>query len=66
MLGAVNATYERVVRTGHRVSPDELRRGEVVCFSPSYMATRLTRYVDQQAREYHLVDLDEVYFVDEE
>lgn len=66
LLGAVNATYERVVRTGHRVSPDELRRGEVVCFSPSYMATRLTRYVGQEQREYHLVDLDEVFFVDED
>lgn len=66
LLGAVNATYERVVRTGAKVHPDELKRGEVVCFSPSFMSTRLTRYVGGEQREYHLVDLDEVFFVDEE
>jgi hypothetical protein len=65
ILGAVNATYERVVRTGHRVPSDELKRGDVVCFSPSYMATRLTRNVGTDTFEYHLVDADEIYFSEE-
>jgi hypothetical protein len=66
MLGAVNATYERIVRTGHRVTPEDAKRGDVACFSPSYMATRLVRNIGLETHEYHLVDVDEVYFVEED
>ena len=66
LLGAVNATYERVVRTGPKVRPEELRRGDTVCFSPSYMSTRLQRVVGGETRHYHLVDTDEIYFSESE
>lgn len=63
VLGSVTALFEEVARTGDRVRSDEYGRGELVCFSPSFMATRLTRALPGgERREYHLVDADEVFF----
>ncbi len=60
VLASVTALYERVLRVGQDVKG--LERGETVCFSPSYMATKLRRYVDGKTRWFHLVDAREVYF----
>ena len=58
---AVTALYERVYRTGPKADAD-LVRGQVVCFSPSYSSTRLTRLVGGVRKHYHLVDGGEVFF----
>jgi hypothetical protein len=62
VLGSVTALFERVVRTGPDVPDAELARGDLVCFSPSYMSTRLVRTVGGEQRQYHLVASDEVFF----
>jgi hypothetical protein len=59
---SVTALYERVYRTGPDVAADEFARGQVVCFSPSYSATRLTRTAGSTTKHFHLVDSHEVYF----
>lgn len=60
VLAAVTALYETVVRTGPAVK--DLVRGEVVCFSPSFAATRLRRRVGQETRYYHLIDTRDAFF----
>ncbi len=60
VLGAVTALFERVVRTGPAVR--DAARGELVCFSPSYMSTRLARSLGGERRQYHLVDSSEIFF----
>ncbi len=63
-LAPVTALYERVVRTGPDVpKSDGIERGVVLCFSPSYCATRLRREVDGVVQHLHLVDAKEAYFV---
>jgi hypothetical protein len=63
VLGSVTALFERVARTGSDVRDDEFVRGDLVCFSPSYMATRLVRnFGAGDQRQYHLVSADEIFF----
>lgn len=64
VLGPVTALYETVARRGDRVTDEDAVRGDIACFSPSFMATRLTRSLPGGEHcEYHLVSVDEVFFV---
>jgi hypothetical protein len=60
VLASVTALYETVVRTGPDVR--DLNRGEVVCFSPSFAATKLKRRVGSETKYYHLIDTDDAFF----
>jgi len=60
ILAAVTALYETVQRTGSDVK--DLSRGETLCFSPSFSATRLKRRVGNETRYYHLVDSRDAFF----
>lgn len=60
VLAAVTALYEKVYRVGPAVR--DLGRGALVCFSPSFAATRLRRRVGEGWRFYHLVDSAEIFF----
>lgn len=63
VLGSVTALYEEVIRTGPDVPETGSRRGEILCFSPSYMSTRLTRTLSTGGqRQYHLVSDAEAFF----
>ncbi len=63
ILGPVTALYEEVIRTGPRVTAEDAERGQILCFSPSFMSTRLTRsFGPGDSRQYHLVDADEAYY----
>lgn len=64
-LAPVTALYERIVRVGPTAEPGAFVRGAVLCFSPSYCATKLRREVDGVTTWYHLVDSSEAYFVAE-
>lgn len=54
-IAAVTALYETVRRAGPKA---DVAEGAVLCFSPSYSATRL----DIDGRQFHLVDSAEAYF----
>jgi hypothetical protein len=65
---SVTLQYARVVRAGPDVRDDQLGRGAVVAFSPSYMCTALVRLVrgldGQYTRRYYaLVSSAEIFFV---
>jgi hypothetical protein len=60
VVDSVTALYERVYRTGPDVSG--VARGDVVCFSPSYSATKLKLGLGSDIRYFHLVDADEIFF----
>lgn len=60
ILASVTALYETVARTGADVK--DLSRGETLCFSPSFSATRLKRRVGKETRYYHLVDSRDAFF----
>lgn len=60
VLAAVTALYEDVRRVGPDVRG--LERGETLCFSPSFSATRLKRRVGGETRYYHLVDSRDAFF----
>jgi hypothetical protein len=60
VVDSVTALYERVYRTGPDVK--DLARGDVVCFSPSYSATKLKLGLGEDIRYFHLVDSAEVFF----
>lgn len=61
-LDSVTHLYERVVRVGPLVR--DVLKSEVVAFSPSYSATRLTirRSGSRPAWHGHLVDSEEIFF----
>lgn len=60
VLASVTALYETVARTGEDVKG--LARGETLCFSPSFSATRLKRRVGGSTRYFHLVDSRDAFF----
>lgn len=60
VLASVTALYETVARTGPDVRG--LERGETLCFSPSFSATRLKRRVGSETKYYHLVDSRDAFF----
>ena len=59
-VDSVTALYERVYRVGPDVQ--DLARGDVVCFSPSYSATMVKIGTGKDTRYYHLVDSGEIFF----
>lgn len=60
VLASVTALYEKVYRVGPDVR--DLDRGAIVCFSPSFAATRLRRRVGEAWRFHHLCDSAEIFF----
>ena len=61
VLASVTALYENVVRTGPAVA-NGVARGDLLCFSPSYSATRLQRRLGDRTQYLHLVDTRDAYF----
>lgn len=59
-VDSVTALYERVYRVGPAVS--DVARGDVVCFSPSYSATRLKVGQGPDTQYFHLVAASEIFF----
>jgi hypothetical protein len=64
---SVTLQYCRVVRVGPDVKDDQLQRGSVVAFSPSYMCTTLVRQLrlpdgSYERKYFALVDSAEVFF----
>lgn len=64
---SVTLQYARVVRTGPDVQDEQLQRGAIVAFSPSFMCTTIVRKVRRadgsyDTRYYALVSAGEIYF----